>query len=272
LVSYPISLKRNSTTVRCIFCKNRSEDSKSREHIIPESLGNKDTVLPVGIVCDQCNNYFARKVEQPVLEAEMIKVKRFTQVILNKRGRVPSIDGIIDSKEVVKIDRDKDGKLTVSVPTDIYNQYANGKGEGRIILPTSGKKPDPSIFSRFLAKMALEALAQRFSENPDLLDQLVDDPQFDPIREHARTGSGHPWAFNERFLYDERATHRDGADEYIILHEYDFVFTSIESFPQDLKSPIYSELYFVFVLFGIEYAINVGGPNVDGYLKWLSGK
>jgi len=55
--------------MRCIFCEADTSNSKSVEHIIPESLGNLDHVLPAGIVCDQCNNYFAVKVERPLLES-----------------------------------------------------------------------------------------------------------------------------------------------------------------------------------------------------------
>jgi HNH endonuclease len=80
--------------MRCIFCKNDSSKSKSVEHIIPESLGNTTKVLPKGIVCDTCNNYFARKVEQPFLEAPALKALRFHQVVPNKRRRVPPLTGI----------------------------------------------------------------------------------------------------------------------------------------------------------------------------------
>jgi len=38
--------------MRCIFCMNDSSDSRSKEHIIPESLGNEAHILPRGIVCD----------------------------------------------------------------------------------------------------------------------------------------------------------------------------------------------------------------------------
>ncbi len=46
------------------FCKQCSDLSNSVEHIIPESLGNKNHVLPKGIVCDRCNNYFTLKIEK----------------------------------------------------------------------------------------------------------------------------------------------------------------------------------------------------------------
>ncbi|ELN7657016.1 hypothetical protein R1S27_004361 [Salmonella enterica] len=51
----------------CIFCAGNSTNSRSVEHIMPESIGSKKRVLPRGVVCDKCNNYFARKVEQPIL-------------------------------------------------------------------------------------------------------------------------------------------------------------------------------------------------------------
>ena len=83
--------------MRCIFCKRDSSKSVSVEHIIPESLGNIDHVLPVGAVCDGCNQYFARKVERPLLESPMFRLLRANMEIPNKRGRIPTweaTDGI----------------------------------------------------------------------------------------------------------------------------------------------------------------------------------
>ncbi len=62
--------------MRCIFCKGDSNQSRSVEHIIPEALGNIEHVLPRGIVCDTCNNYFARKVEGPLLETQWFRHAR----------------------------------------------------------------------------------------------------------------------------------------------------------------------------------------------------
>ncbi len=53
--------------MNCIFRKGDSGGSRSVEHVIPESLGNTEHILNPGIVCDQCNNYFASKVEGPLL-------------------------------------------------------------------------------------------------------------------------------------------------------------------------------------------------------------
>ena len=90
-----VGCKRHFASQRgmdCIFCKNNSSGSVSVEHIIPESLGNSKHVLPQGIVCDKCNNYFARKIEKPILDSEYFTHSRFINYLPNKRGRVPPIE------------------------------------------------------------------------------------------------------------------------------------------------------------------------------------
>ncbi|WP_020647591.1 HNH endonuclease [Methyloversatilis discipulorum] len=75
--------------MRCIFCKTESTSSRAVEHIIPESMGNTNHVLPVGAVCDWCNQYFARKVERQVLESPTFRLIRASMEVQSKRGRVP---------------------------------------------------------------------------------------------------------------------------------------------------------------------------------------
>lgn len=75
--------------MRCIFCKSDSSSSVPVEHIVPESLGNVAHVLPIGAVCDGCNQYFARKVEKPLLDSPMFRQLRARMGIPNKRGRIP---------------------------------------------------------------------------------------------------------------------------------------------------------------------------------------
>ena len=75
----------------CLFCKGSTETSVSIEHILPESLGNFEIVLPAGVVCDRCNNYFARKLEGPVLACGAFLEHRFAGCLPNKSGRVPAV-------------------------------------------------------------------------------------------------------------------------------------------------------------------------------------
>lgn len=47
---------------KCIFCSAESTEVNTIEHIIPESLGNTEDIL-VNAVCDRCQNYFGKEVE-----------------------------------------------------------------------------------------------------------------------------------------------------------------------------------------------------------------
>ena len=66
---------------RCIFCKQDSGTSKTIEHIIPESLGNKDHILSRGVVCDYCNNHFGLKIEEPLLDSDYWGTKHLFVVL-----------------------------------------------------------------------------------------------------------------------------------------------------------------------------------------------
>lgn len=79
----------------CIFCRGDSSQSRSVEHIIPESLGNSRHTLPRGTVCDHCNNYFARKLEKPLLDSEYFTQVRFRNNLPNKRGTVPPLGVVV---------------------------------------------------------------------------------------------------------------------------------------------------------------------------------
>src|SRR5258706_150378 len=90
--------------MNCIFCKEPSDNSKSVEHIIPESLGNVEHVLPKGIVCDDCNNYFAIKIEKELLEMPYFKSLRYRNDIFSKKGKRIPETGIILHPEGGKIE------------------------------------------------------------------------------------------------------------------------------------------------------------------------
>ncbi len=73
--------------MRCFFCKCNTDSSKSVEHIIPESMGNKKYILDKGIVCDKCNNYFSREIEGPIQSYEDIKMLMALEDIWSKKGK-----------------------------------------------------------------------------------------------------------------------------------------------------------------------------------------
>ena len=119
--------------------------------------------------------------------------------------------------------------------------------------------PGGSVLSRFIGKIAIEAFAQRLQYNMSLLEEFIDDAQIDSLRNHVRFGKKKVWNCNVRRIYKSTNYWKDGrnADIYQITNEYDFLFTDK------------SEVYFVLVLFGIEFVVNIGGLSVDGYNEWL---
>lgn len=200
--------------MRCIFCKEDSTDSRSVEHIVPESLGNTDHVLQPGIVCDACNQYFARKLERPVLEAPIFRNLRTAMAIPNKRGRVP--------------------------------QWVH-----------DDSRPDYRLMSRFLAKIGVEVLASRVKEIPSCNEDLVALPGLDAIRTYARFGVGPTWPFTMRPIHPVNAVFTEDDNSYEVLHEFTILYTSR------------FEVYVAVSLFGVEFVMNLGGRELDGFKEWL---
>lgn len=243
---------------KCLFCKRNSSGSRSVEHVIPESLGNKSHVLPRGIVCDKCNNYFAHAVEKPFLETPWARVLRFHQELVSKKGRVPPLAGVMQQRVPVVLTRwPKEGLTSVAVPPPAFERIARSS-TGQLIMPLEGPWPAGTVVSRFLAKVALEAIALRVVHLDGGVDYFREEAQLDSLRRHAREGQGADWPVSVRRIYaaNGRATDADGRFSQIV-HEFDFLVTSK------------SEWFFVLAIFGLEFAINLGGPDIEGYEEWL---
>jgi hypothetical protein len=75
---------------------------------------------------------------------------------------------------------------------------------------------------------------------------------------HVR-GSTNEWPVNVRRIYPADYCVTDSVSPaFEIVHESDFF--GIEQ----------RELYFILAIFGVEMAINMGGPSIDGYEAWLN--
>jgi len=75
---------------RCIFCNSTTNPFSSVEHIFPESLGNKEKILPKGVICDVCNNGTLALLDFELTEFESIKIMRTINGIKNKSGKIPT--------------------------------------------------------------------------------------------------------------------------------------------------------------------------------------
>lgn len=248
--------------MRCIFCKQASDHSRSVEHILPESLGNQNHTLPPGIVCDGCNNYFSTKLEKPILESGHFRTLRFQEMIPSKKGRIPVQKAILGlgtaGMLATEVEREENGAIVIRIPPEHWDTVAN-IGVGKLLIPAEGQHPPERLMSRLLAKISLEAMVHRVLADHDLVNYFVNESQLDPLRKWARYGmSDTYWPFSQRVIYDVGHMHVDASEEpFQCLHEFDFLFTDP------------GEVYFCLAIFGIEYTINMGGPELEGFSDWL---
>lgn len=262
--------------MHCLFCKCESHDSKTKEHIVPESLGNTKNILPPGFVCDKCNNYFSIKVEKPFFELKEIQALRFQECIPNKSGRYQVIDGILNGQALVKLTRiGLRGEIVGSVlceSNDAFEQIIS-REKGQMIIPAfldQSKLENSTVVSRFVAKIALEAFAQRLN-SVEALDYLVNHNGLDPIREHARFGRTPDWPCSIRRIYSIQSHFCDSnIQDSQILYEYDFLVINTGTSIEDGKEVVSMIVFFVIALFGLEFAINMVEPDIEGYHQWLA--
>jgi HNH endonuclease len=251
--------------MNCIFCKANSSESRSVEHVIPESLGNTEHVLKPGAVCDQCNNYFASKVEGPLLSDPYLRYQCSQADIASKKGRPVRVRGLHpQSRSVIEVVRNLDGSgISVGAAFEKdENRWAETvlrSDEGRIYIPHP-TSPDVVLMSRFLAKVAIECLALKLIEEDGGLDAVLSEPALDPLRNYARRGPPTPiWPFHSRTLYPpDFGFSRPGQEPYEVLHEW--LFTGLGG----------NSLYFVLGLFGVEYTLNLSEREVESYTVWLN--
>ncbi|HWY38642.1 MAG TPA: HNH endonuclease [Bacteroidia bacterium] len=249
--------------MRCLFCKQSSGQSKSVEHIVPESLGNKEHVLPVGVVCDQCNNYFAVKIEKKVLETEFFKNLRFRNGLESKKGRIPP--GIASFPKtryhgaISFDDKESKTRINVDVNEETFKLIMSGEIK-QLYVPFNFAYPENNqAVSRMLGKIALEIFALRFIEEQTSLNHLIDEEQLDPLRNYVRFNpKNENWIYHVRKIYqeDEQFYMVDGKSVDMVF-ECDYLATEL------------FELYFVIAFKGIEFVLNMAGSCVDGYMDWL---
>lgn len=259
--------------MRCIFCHKASSTSKSVEHIIPESLGNKEYYLPKGYVCDTCNNYFAIKIEKELLEQPYFVSMRRRNDIKTKHGRFVKETFIFPSIMDISPISFNSGEKIVYIDNDnVVNAIISGKCKKAISLFYDEPETHNTLMSRFLAKCAYEYFLYNMGKNnydlcvqeylgkgKDLLKEL---------REYARYGVGKYWQYNQRRIYSEGDYFYNQNENicYETLHEMKLFVKEHKHFQ---NGNVEAEIYFVMAMAGIEYAICLSDPDISEYQKWV---
>lgn len=259
----------------CIFCHKDSSSSKSVEHIIPESLGNKHHYLPKGYVCDECNHYFAIKIEKSLLAQPYFVSLRLRNEILTKKGKLVKQQMFFpEALKYTEVTMQTTDKVIVCSfdNEELYNTIKE-KGIHTMIGPYIPEPEYPNnIVSRFLAKCAYEYFLYNMGEDKydlcvkELLGKGNDILR--NLREYARYGKGKYWHYNQRRIYSEGDLFYNKSEDkkYEILHEMIF-FT--KEYNKHSDGMVEAEIYYVLVISGIEYAICISDPDISEYENWL---
>lgn len=244
--------------MKCIFCYNDSSQSKSVEHIIPESLGNTQFILEKGWVCDKCNNYFSRTFEQQLLELPFFKQVRHELNIKSKKGRIPSDKGFTVDPDLFQVEFLKDKHLNESfhIPKEAIDSE-----ELAIFIPVfnSPGYQNPHV-SKFLGKMGVEALAWYALWYKTPVEDNVNQSCFEDIKKYVRAGAKEQfWPYYERSLYDPRAgfQHSETGEYFKVTSSFTFIYTDT------------NQVLFQYLCMGAEFTIDLINPDVEEYKNWL---
>ena len=94
------------------------------------------------------------------------------------------------------------GATSVNVPPDGIQAILNAES-GTLLLPGPNLPGSDVSTSRFLAKVAVESLAQCLQDSDEFLNETVDKPELEAIKGHTRFGKIASWPVSVRTTYDE---------------------------------------------------------------------
>lgn len=187
---------------RCIWCLEESPNAnfKSESHVLPECIGNiGKQVLPQGVVCDKCNNYFGTKLEpalidEPILStlAGILELRDIDSNFTYEHS--PSgIHRIAHTEAEVSANR-----ITLNTQYQIKGQLDKPNETRMISKSKDYNKKALALLSRAVHKIAFESVAhilfvEADSQNTRNGFEAIDifSPGFDAIRNWVRYGQ--PW-------------------------------------------------------------------------------
>lgn len=174
---------------RCIWCLRQTPDVafSSVSHVLPKCVGNeRQQILPKGVVCDKCNNYFGQQTEPALLNDPIFHiiavVLRFQHPGKNKLFRTRIFD---EQHRPVKGEHQ-----TLHCDTEISDRgiilHIDYSTKGQI--SKSYELKDLAFLSRAVHKICFESLAwglfvKGWHKEIDLFDS-----GFDVVRKWTRYG------------------------------------------------------------------------------------
>ena len=142
----------------CIICrKSKAKSEFNIEHIIPESIGNKNLIIDS--VCKECNSKLGTKVDYEITNNIISQLDRFINKSRGKSGKIPNPfrKGKTKDGKIVYCDKNLKPRLATEVEFDSET--------GRYSISTSSMKEAVEIIDKKLKR----------SGKPPLTDEQIEE-------------------------------------------------------------------------------------------------
>jgi len=159
----------------CLFCGTKQGLFRHVEHPIPESMGNDDTILPKGFVCDGCNQYFGSKLEQQIMASPPFNVERVAAAVKTKNRKYAKYE----SRGASFFSTGFWDHAIFSFDPDQFNAILDG-AKGYLFMESP--RDYATLLARFLIKVGLELLVLAETEDPY-------STKYDKARSYCRYGN-----------------------------------------------------------------------------------
>jgi hypothetical protein len=142
-------------SMTCVYCRKDSGRNPGLAHIFPEALHCNDEVLPRGAVCDVCNEYLGRRLDENLIRYPSIAFAIQFLATPGKKGK--------PRKRVGAIDREIPGKPDVLLQTKTerpsISTGPNGVKRAHVLLSADPQFRMPR-FRRALHHVAFNIVAK----------------------------------------------------------------------------------------------------------------
>lgn len=152
---------QEETTIdkRCIYCLSETGKFTSEEHIVPESLGNYDNVLSKGMVCDTCNNEVLSRLDEELVDSDLIRLLKTVFMPYTKEGKLPQA-----TYPNLKVKKTLPSHIVIETKSkkNFTVDEIDENGIVHFTIKTTGRKKfDPKLLGRALYKIGLGMVAFR---------------------------------------------------------------------------------------------------------------
>lgn len=182
-----------STPNHCIWCLREPPNVtfNSDSHVLPECTGNKQQILPKGIVCDKCNYYFGTKVERKLINDPIFHVIAYCLKLRHPKTKKLLCSRIFNEQNPAVEGEHQAINWAANINTHERTLTLNIDYSSKGQIKKSYTDRDLAFLSRAVHKIAFESLAHGVFVEGKFKDIDLFDSRFYYVREWSRRGAPH---------------------------------------------------------------------------------